>query len=204
MSEWYKTLDNDQWLKPDNTGKDEAITIYQTLGLISNMKVLDIPCGAGRIAIHLARIGLKMTCIDLRQAFVEKARNRFLHEGLNGDFFCMDMRKINFLDVFDCIYNWQGSFGYFNDKENFDFLRKLSLALKLKGRIIIDQPHRDYVINNLLGTYSVGNKIIKTEFNFKRNIRINKIYIKGRKKENISELRLYSKKEMKNMFLKCG
>ena len=133
MTEWYESLDDDQWLKPDGTGEDEAATIYRALELNPESEVLDIPCGAGRVAFHLARRGVKIAGVDLRKTFLERANERFRSAGLSGEFILMDMRKIAFIDRFDGIMNWQGSFVYFGREEDFYFLRKPAGALKRKG-----------------------------------------------------------------------
>jgi ubiquinone/menaquinone biosynthesis C-methylase UbiE len=204
MAEWYELLDDDLWLKSDDIGEHEATTIYEALNLRPNSSALDIPCGAGRVSIHLAKMGVKITGIDLRSSFLERARNRFQNDGLTGEFLSMDMRKINFLNQYDGILNWQGSFGYFSHKENLEFLHLLSQALKVNGKIIVDQPHWQYEINHLVPEYSLDNITIRTEIDLKTNTRIQHRIVTGRNKDNVTSLKLYTYTEMETMFIQCG
>lgn len=111
MRDWTKTFSEDLWLKPDELGADEAAFIAKALHLRAGQYVLDAPCGAGRIAIHLARRGCKMTGIDLRPSFTNRAAARFRRERQSGRFMPMDLRAMDFRGEFDAAYSWFGSFG---------------------------------------------------------------------------------------------
>lgn len=50
-------FDDTLWLTPDNIGTDEATFIKRALRLRKGQRVLDAPCGADRIAVHLAKAG---------------------------------------------------------------------------------------------------------------------------------------------------
>lgn len=56
MKDWTRTFEDYLWLKPDDVGTEEAAFIRKTLMLRKGNAVLDVPCGAGRIAIHLAQV----------------------------------------------------------------------------------------------------------------------------------------------------
>ena len=45
-------------------------------------RVLDAPCGGGRVAIHLARQGYAVTAADLSDSMIEIARQNLAQEGL--------------------------------------------------------------------------------------------------------------------------
>ena len=95
MLEWYQTMHDSLWLKPDDTGGDEAIFIKRALRLRKGQTVLDAPCGAGRIAIHLARLGCQVTGFDLRATFLRRARRRFKEARLQGTFIQGDLRDLD-------------------------------------------------------------------------------------------------------------
>src|ERR1044071_4419326 len=45
-------------------------------------RVLDAPCGGGRVSIHLAGLGYQMSAADLSEAMVKIARENFASNGL--------------------------------------------------------------------------------------------------------------------------
>ena len=60
----------------------------------------DAPCGAGRIAIYLARAGCKVTGIDLKKSFTDRATARFQNENQCGQFLTMDLQEMVFSNEF--------------------------------------------------------------------------------------------------------
>ena len=70
--DWTQHFAEDLWLKPDDVGAEEAAFIRKALRLRRGQSVLDAPCGAGRIAIHLAHAGCVVTGVDLRRSFIHR------------------------------------------------------------------------------------------------------------------------------------
>jgi hypothetical protein len=95
MPNWIETMEDRFWLHPDGVGGEEARYILGTLGLRPGDAVMDAPCGAGRIPLHLARAGCVVTGIDLRDTFVRRARRRFRAAGLHGTFRLLDLGGVN-------------------------------------------------------------------------------------------------------------
>ena len=85
MSEWFETLDDTMWLRPDKGGEAEADFVRRALRLRKNQLVLDAPCGAGRVSLPLAHSGIQVVGMDLRKSFIERARRRARREGLQVD-----------------------------------------------------------------------------------------------------------------------
>ncbi|MBU4316705.1 MAG: methyltransferase domain-containing protein [Proteobacteria bacterium] len=100
MKDWYQTFAEDLWLKPDDVGAEEAAFIKTALRLRRGQLVLDAPCGAGRIAIHLAHAECKVTGIDLKKSFTDRAAARFQLENQSGRFLHMDLREMVFSSEF--------------------------------------------------------------------------------------------------------
>ena len=148
--EWFRTLDERLWLKPDEVGAEEAAFIRKALRLRKGQSVLDAPCGAGRIAVHLALAGCSVTGVDLCGRFVRRARRRFRKEGVCGAFSVMDLRELEFVEEFHGIFNWFGSFGYFSERENADVVARYGRALMLGGRLLIDQPNRERILRHFI------------------------------------------------------
>lgn len=82
-----------------------------------NHRVLDVPCGAGRVAVHLARMGYRVTAADYSPAMVEIAR-RTLHENsLDCPVEQQDVEALTFADgQFDTIICFR-LFHHFPDAE---------------------------------------------------------------------------------------
>lgn len=51
-------------------------TTVSLLELAPGMSVLDVACGAGRFARHMAELGGRVTAFDLSERFIERARSR--------------------------------------------------------------------------------------------------------------------------------
>jgi len=146
--EWFQDYPKHYDIKPDDTGADEAAFIRNVLRLRQGDAVLDAPCGAGRVSVHLAAAGVNVTGVDLTPSYIERAKKRFKHEGLKGRFFVADMREIDFVEEFDGVLNWQGSFGFFSDDENLDVVRRYARSLRRGGRLLIDQPGREWILRH--------------------------------------------------------
>ena len=76
-------------------------------------RVLDLCCGVGRHAIHLARQGAKVTGVDRSSFLLGKARAQTEAEGLNIEWVEDDMRTFVRPEAFDLVVNLSTSFGYF-------------------------------------------------------------------------------------------
>jgi SAM-dependent methyltransferase len=205
MKEWFRVFDDSLWLKPDEVGREEAAFIRRVLRLRKGKKVLDAPCGAGRISIHLARAGCVITGVDLRHKFIRRARARFKKEGLEGTFKVMDIRKLDFNSEFDGILNWFGSFGYFSEEENLELLRRYARALRPGGRLIIDQLNREFVLRHFYSRRTVDGVTMYNRWDPKME-RINSTWViqDGQRKKNPLSLRLYTPGQMKTLWNRAG
>ena len=172
------------------------------------LKVLDIPCGTGRISLPLAEKGYDVTGIDFNPNVIKLAKER------SGDkkveFLQGDMREITYKEEFDLISCMWGSIGYFSDDEDFNFFRASHDALRPGGAMIIDT----FTLEIIMRIYSQmdarkfesGYLIEDREYDL-RNSRINVewTYISEEKKFKIhSSIRLYTYKELLDMLQKAG
>jgi len=117
---------------------EQARVIKRLLRVRRGQKVLDVPCGQGRITLPLARAGLAMTGVDLTRAYLTKAARLARRARLRVRFLQADMRAIAFENEFDAAFNWFGSFGYFSDADNRAFCRRVMAALKPGGRFLVE------------------------------------------------------------------
>lgn len=205
MPDWFETLADSFWLLPDEQGEEEARFIHKALHLRKGQKVLDAPSGAGRVAVHVAGTGCVVTCADLRQSFITRARKRFRAAGVAGKFVVVDLRKIGFEAEFDAVYNWGGSFGYFTEDENFELVKRLARALRRGGRLLIGQPHREFILRHFLSEIRVGAAINRNQWNAKTNRIITRRAVGGRENpKDVSSMRLYTRSELQGLFERVG
>ncbi len=132
----------------------ESLFVEHALGLARGARVLDVPCGAGRWAVHFAARGYDVTGVDFSRqllAMAEQAAADRLwwdsyapRTGSDGALPVAweqcDMRRLPWKAEFDaalCVWN---SFGYFDEDGNAEFLKAVSRALKPGGRFLLDTP----------------------------------------------------------------
>ena len=118
----------------------EAAFLAKQLQQTNSAKVLDVPCGNGRLSIELARKGFALTGVDIAKEFMDEAKSSSLQAGVTVDWRNQDMRDLPWSSEFDGAFCFGNSFGYLDDEANADFLRAVSVTLKPGGRFILDAP----------------------------------------------------------------
>ncbi|WP_436499447.1 class I SAM-dependent methyltransferase [Actinokineospora sp. HUAS TT18] len=113
---------------------DENLVSYLDRGLITPGRVLDLGCGPGRNAIHLAKAGFDVTAVDISPTAITWARERADEAGvdvrfINGDAFAIDGR-------FDLIYD-AGCFHHLPPHRRITFLDLLDRALVPGGHFAL-------------------------------------------------------------------
>jgi SAM-dependent methyltransferase len=106
-------------------------------------KVLDVPCGNGRLAIELAKRGFELTGVDIATEFMDEAKSSSVEAGVNVAWHKRDMRDLRDLPCageFDGAFCFGNSFGYLDDEANADFLNAVSQTLKPGSRFVVDAP----------------------------------------------------------------
>jgi len=206
VAEWFLDFEQSLWLKDDDTGKDDARFIRHALRLKRGSSVLDAPCGAGRIAVHLAKAGCAVTGVDREAAFIRRARRRFRSEGLKGTFLVGDVRDLDFDGEFHAVYNWGGSFGYFSDDENLEVLRGYARALKRGGRLMVEQPNREYILRHFRRRGERGGVRTRTKWS-PRTERVETTWtctLDGRRRSCRSVMRLFTPGQFARLFARVG
>lgn len=61
-------------------------------------RVLDAPCGTGRVTIHLAQQGFDVTAADLSPSMIEATRETIARAGLNCPVESQDVEKLSYPD----------------------------------------------------------------------------------------------------------
>ena len=136
------------WEDADDAN-DVAARVDRALDLAPGARVLDVPCGTGRIATRLAGRGLAVVGIDAIETFAGVARGAGVPV-IRGDMRTTVVRP----GVFDAAICLWGSFGYFDDAGNLAQAAAVSQALAPGGRFLIDTIVADSVLERFQSTAS--------------------------------------------------
>ncbi|MDE2668891.1 MAG: methyltransferase domain-containing protein [Chloroflexota bacterium] len=156
---WYETLFERDWYdyfarggpgSPDTDGSyarrtdAEVAFIEQVLGLTEPCDLLDLCCGPGRHSVRLARLGHRVTGVDISAYNLEKAVERAAEFGVEVDWREADMRETGLPESSqDAAINMFTAFGFFDDAENQRVLEEIARVLRPGGRFLIDLVNRD-------------------------------------------------------------
>jgi len=89
---------------------DQAEDFIKRLDLKPGMKVLDVACGTGNLALPAARTGATVTGVDIAPNLVEQARENARREGLNAQFDEGDAEALPYGDAsFDAVVTMFGA-----------------------------------------------------------------------------------------------
>ena len=146
MKHWWEDFFHgvalDFWraaISPEQT-RAEADFIAKQLQLSASARVLDVPCGNGRLSIELAKRGFGLTGVDIAGEFMAEAKTSSTEAGVNVEWRNQDMRDLPWATEFDGAFCFGNSFGYLEDEANADFLQAVSRTLKPGRRFILDAP----------------------------------------------------------------
>ncbi len=142
--DWWSTffsgLAVEMWrgaLPPEATQAD-ADFLWKHLKLAKGACVLDVACGAGRLALPLAERGCAVTGVDISQDFLDAAAATATAKGLSLKLRRADMRDLPGGATFDAAFCFGNSFGYLDDRGNEEFVAAAAGALRQGGRFAID------------------------------------------------------------------
>lgn len=198
----------DDFISPERTSAE--IDFIDNFAKSRNYKkILDIPCGTGRVSIDLAKRGYNITGIDFNPNAVSKAKERCNIP--NAVWIEGDMREINYENQFDLVISMWGSLGYFTDEENIKFFHSVSKALTDKGAFIFDTNTLETISRKFQpsGINRINDNFILEERTLDLvNSRINAVWSfinsSGKRFERKSSIRLYSYKELLDILKKAG
>jgi SAM-dependent methyltransferase len=116
---------------------DENLVSYLDRGLITPGRALDLGCGPGRNAIHLAAAGFAVDAVDLSPTAIAWARDRARDAGTEVHFHCGDAFTATATDLagpYDLIYD-SGCFHHLPPHRRISYLALLDRALAPGGHL---------------------------------------------------------------------
>jgi SAM-dependent methyltransferase len=137
--EFFSGMFVEAWLRAGSLmpTAGEADFIEKKLDAPRGAKLLDVPCGAGRLALELAARGYEVTGVDLSSEFLDDAQRQADSRDLKVAWRHGEMRSLPWESVFDGAFCFGNSFGYLDDAGDADFLRAVAGALKPGARFVL-------------------------------------------------------------------
>lgn len=113
--------------------------LIDTLHLSPGDTLFDQCCGVGRLALPLARRGIRIIGCDLTAGYTARAQSLADAEGLPATFHHADAYDFITPEPCDAAINWFTSFGYSrDDDQNQQMLQRASDSLRPGGRLGLD------------------------------------------------------------------
>jgi SAM-dependent methyltransferase len=118
--------------------------LWALFDLHDGSRVLDAPCGYGRLARPLAERGAIVLGVDHSQALLEHAeRERGELPAARLRYLRHDLREPLGETGFDCALNFFTSIGYGTEQDDLAILRTLRAAVRPGGRVFVETNDRD-------------------------------------------------------------
>ncbi len=117
--------------------------LWGALGLQPGQRVLDLGCGPGLYAAHLAARGAEVTGVDISQGSLDYATRYARAHGLPCRYICRSFLTIDYEGEFDAAMQVYGELSTLEPADRDDFLRRIHRALRPGGRLAFDvsTPH---------------------------------------------------------------
>lgn len=126
---------------PPALTRAEADYLERQLEPAPGWRLLDVPCGNGRLALELARRGYRLTGLDQAADFMAEGERAAGEAGLEIQWRVGDMRhlpRLSWPGPFDGAFCFGNSFGYHDRAGTAAFLAGLGAALRPGGRLALD------------------------------------------------------------------
>lgn len=118
---------------------DRTVAHLVARGLVGpGVRVLDLGCGPGLVATRLARLGCRVTGVDLSATSLDHARRAARAEGLEIEYRRADFRELADTASFDLVLQSYGELSTFAPDVRDDLLARVRRALVPGGAFVFD------------------------------------------------------------------
>ena len=160
---WYHTffhgLPQEAWktAQTDEQTHLDLELLVETLAFGPGDRVLDVFCGYGRHALPLARMGARLTGVDISEESIMELR---AHAGkmpltaVQGDFLVLTDTDLSADTPFDAAYCLGNSFSFFPRTDMLAFMTRIGSLLKPGGRFL---AHSEMIAESVLPDYQARN-----------------------------------------------
>jgi 2-polyprenyl-3-methyl-5-hydroxy-6-metoxy-1,4-benzoquinol methylase len=142
-------FDDDYWLSHEDylTTEQAEADLGEVLRLIGSTsgRLLDAPCGTGRLSARLAQLGFEVDGLDADPRALDLARRQQRGFSRAVNYVERDLRNLNGLGPYDVIISWFNSLGYFTTEENDEVITSLTSLLRPGGFLLINTLDLDVV-----------------------------------------------------------
>jgi SAM-dependent methyltransferase len=152
MSDWWEAFFDADYLRLwGQSGDPQSVAaqvegLWTVLGLEDGSRVLDAPCGYGRLSRPLAERGAVVVGVDQSATLLESAeRQRGELPVSHLRYVVHDLRRPLDEDGFDCALNIFTSLGYGTEEDDLQILTNLRATLRPGGLLFVETNHRDLV-----------------------------------------------------------
>ncbi len=188
----------------------EAEFIEDLLDLEESSKLLDVPCGNGRLSLELASRGHRVTGVDMTKHLLEEASRMSADRGLEIKWENREMRDLPWDDEFDGAFCMWGSFGYFDDEGNAEFLKAVSGCIKKGANFVLDVHAAEGLMPKFerRGWQWMGDVLLVEDRSYDVNTgRVEEEWLlirDGVLEEKHSSIRVYTYREIRRMLERAG
>ena len=151
--------------------QSEAESLDQILKDHKVHRVLDLGCGTGGHCLELAKLSYNMVGVDISEAMLEKAKEKFSELGLEGEFVLSDMIEVhsslqeaNVGLPFDAIICMGHSLAHMLDNESLaKALDQIRRVLRKRGLFILWVSNAKHLRDDRMRQVKMDNMISKPE-----------------------------------------
>ena len=213
---WWEELFNEDFSRAlvrltEEQVEQEVNFIEESLGVAPGAVVLDLGCGSGEHAVELAGRGYGIVGYDLSLHQLALAQEGAQERGQKLNFLQGDMREMAFEEVFDGVYCWNTTFGYFEEDKNANVAERIFRSLKPGGTLLLDVINRDFAaMDQPSSVWYEGDSCVCMDdmsidfLTSRMRVKRSLILDDGRTRECTYSVRLYSLHELGKMLHDIG
>ncbi|MEH7236095.1 class I SAM-dependent DNA methyltransferase [Bacillus sp. JJ1562] len=140
--ELMRDVDYEQWI----SFVKKKITQFNKT---RELRVLDIGCGTGEIAIRLAQAGFEVVGVDLSEDMLAVANHKAMEAGVKVEFYQQNMVEISGFDPFDVILIFCDSLNYLYTEEEVQKTFKNAYQLLKEDGLFLFDIHSVYKMDTV-------------------------------------------------------